>query len=198
MMRRHVGQKILLLIFLLALLLGIFILVVAQWMRVHESDKVLAAVDIHQRYDAILVLGAKVYDSGRLSPMLRDRVQKAVQLYQAGMAPVVIMSGDRHQGYDEPGAMAAAAEAAGVPKTAIVQDPKGFNTAASVARAKDEYHQKRILIVSQTYHLYRALYLAEREGLQAIGVPCEQGRYGGEFYRGLREQMARFKDWLLR
>ena len=147
------------------------------------------------KFDCILVLGCKVYSDGRLSHMLEDRVRVAVELYQMGVCNTLLMSGDhQNERYNEVDPMRNAAIAAGVPEDAIQTDPAGLSTYDSVARLAQQYQGKRVLIVTQSYHLYRALYLAQKLGLDAYGVSADLRPYAGQWKRDLREIMARCKD----
>ncbi|MBQ9132144.1 MAG: YdcF family protein [Clostridia bacterium] len=146
-------------------------------------------------FDYILVLGCLVYSDGTLSHMLEDRVKVGVSLYQAGVCDTILMSGD-HQSddYNEVDPMKAAAEAQGVPEQAILTDPLGLSTYDSIRRVLSEFAGKRIVIVTQEYHLYRALYIAEKLGIEAYGVSADLRPYRNQWTRDLRELLARCKD----
>ena len=141
-------------------------------------DKILTMEELEAvggEFDCILVLGCRVYSDGRLSAMLEDRVSTAVALYHAGIGAEILMSGDsRSVAYDETGAMCRAALAGGVPEEAIRIDPMGLSTYDSIARLLQVWHGKRVVIVTQEYHLYRALYLAEQLGIEAYGVSADR------------------------
>lgn len=146
--------------------------------------------------DCILVLGASVRGDGTPSPMLQDRLDTAISLYQSGAGDRLLMSGDRtDEYYDEVGTMKAYAVDAGVPSEDIFLDPAGLSTYESLYRAKYLFGAERIVIVTQSYHLYRALYLAEALGLDAVGVSCDTIRYSGQILRDIREVAARAKDF---
>ena len=124
--------------------------------------------------DCILVLGCGVREDGKPSDMLRDRLTRGLALYDAGAAPKLLMSGDHGRAdYDEVNTMKAVAVTAGVPSADVFMDHAGFSTYESIYRAKEIFEAKRIIIVTQEYHLYRALYLAEKLGLDAGDI---QGR----------------------
>ena len=148
--------------------------------------------------DLILVLGAGVKKDGRPSDMLADRIKVGVELYESGASDVILMSGDgAREGYDEPAAMRSAAIDSGVPDAAIVCDTLGLSTYESILRARDVYGAKKIVIVTQKYHLYRALYLADKFGVEAVGVSADLRPYRGQAFRELREILARSKDFLI-
>lgn len=147
-------------------------------------------------FDCIVVLGCGVYDDGTPSPMLRDRLERAVDLYEAGAAPKLLMSGDHgRKDYDEVNAMKKIALDRGVPAEDIFTDHAGFSTYDTVYRAKEVFLAEKVLIVTQEYHLYRALYIAKRLGLDARGVGSDQHTYYGQRFRDLREVAARCKDF---
>lgn len=147
--------------------------------------------------DCILVLGCYVHENGQPSAMLADRLQRGVALYDAGAAPKIIMSGDHGQTtYDEVNAMKAYALARGVPSEDVFMDHAGFSTYESLYRARDVFQAKKILIVTQDYHLHRALYIAKALGLEAYGVPADYRDYAGQLGRDVREVLARNKDFV--
>lgn len=146
--------------------------------------------------DCILVLGCLVHDSGRPSDMLSDRLRRGVALYEAGAAPKLLMSGDHgREDYDEVDAMKRYAVDAGIPSEDVFMDHAGFSTYESLYRARDVFQAQKILIVTQEYHLYRALHIAKRLGLEAYGVASDYHTYWGQSARDVREILARVKDW---
>jgi vancomycin permeability regulator SanA len=148
--------------------------------------------------DCILVLGAKVQEGGRLSAMLEDRVLQGIRLYEAGVSDRLLMSGDHgRKGYDEVNSMKKYAVDKGVPPDNVFMDHAGFSTYDSMYRARDIFRAEKIVIVSQRFHLYRAVYVARALGLDAYGVASEPRVYGNEAYNNLREFFARIKDFLM-
>jgi vancomycin permeability regulator SanA len=146
--------------------------------------------------DAILVLGARVWDDGQPSAILKDRLQKGVDLYDAGASDRLLMSGDHGQdNYDEVNAMKDFVVEQGVPPEVVFMDHAGFSTYESLYRARDIFQIKTVVIVSQQYHLYRALYIAERLGLNAYGVSCDRRVYNPYLLFSVRETLARCKDF---
>jgi len=147
--------------------------------------------------DCILALGARVMPSGAPSHMLEDRCRRAVALWKDGAAPVILMSGDHGQvEYDEVTAMKQYAVDQGVPSPAVFMDHAGFSTYDSMYRARDVFQAKKIIIVTQRYHLFRALYIARQLGLEAYGVSCDYRAYATQTQNSLRELLARCKDFL--
>ena len=145
--------------------------------------------------DCILILGAGVRN-GKPTPMLRDRLLTGIELYEKGTAKKIIMSGDHGSSdYDEVNTMRLFAVERGVPEEDIFMDHAGFSTYDSVYRAKKVFEAKSIIIVSQKYHLYRALYISEKLGVKACGVSANLNKYGGQLKREIREILARDKDF---
>lgn len=147
--------------------------------------------------DCIVVLGCGVRPDGQPSDTLADRIAQGVALYEKGASPKLLMSGDHSRSdYDEVNTMRNVAVEAGVPADDVFMDHAGFSTYESMYRARDVFGAKRIVIVSQRYHLYRALYVAERLGLDAYGVSADLRPYAGQEAREVREILARDKDFL--
>ena len=145
--------------------------------------------------DCILVLGCGLRADGSPSRMLQDRLDRGIELYQSAAAPKLLMSGDHGQEqYDEVNAMKKTAVEAGIPSSDVFMDHAGFSTYDSMYRAKEVFQAKRVIIVTQRYHLYRALYIAEQIGLEAWGVAAEDVAYAGQSGREVREMLARIKD----
>ena len=156
------------------------------------SPEDFAATD---SYDCILVLGAGVRD-GRPTDMLRDRLDTAVELYFSGVAKKLLVSGDHgSDDYDEVNVMKDYAVEKGVPSEDIFMDHSGFSTYESIYRADAVFGVESCIIVTQKYHLFRALYAAEQFGLRAVGVSADVREYSGAFYRETRETLARVQDF---
>lgn len=146
--------------------------------------------------DCILVLGAGIKDSQTPSAMLKDRLDTAIMLYKAGIAPKLLLSGDNGTvSHNEIHVMLKYVKAAGVPDKDICCDHAGFSTYDSMYRAKSIFKVRKAVIVTQSYHMYRALYIAEKLGLKTLGVASDQKKYKGQAKRELREVLARNKDF---
>lgn len=146
--------------------------------------------------DAIVVLGASVYADGTPSGILQDRLDDGIALYFAGVAPKIIMSGDNGTAsYNEVRVMKQYAIARGVPSEDIFCDHAGFSTYESMYRAKYVFGCERIVVATQTYHLYRALWSAKSLGMQATGVPSDYREYQKQLQYDIREIPARTKDF---
>ena len=146
--------------------------------------------------DCILVLGAGLSGNGRPSTILADRLDYALRLYEAGASDRLLMSGDHSRvDYDEVTAMKAYAMERGAASSDIFLDHAGFSTYESVYRARDVFQAERVIIVTQGYHLYRALYIADRLGLEAYGVASDARGYARQPIYTAREIAARCKDF---
>ncbi|MBQ9805550.1 MAG: YdcF family protein [Clostridia bacterium] len=160
--------------------------------RIQTVEELLAGT---KEFDCILILGCGVYSDGSLTPMLSDRVEVGVSLYQKGLCDRILMSGDhRDDSYNEVDPMKQTAISMGVASESIITDPYGLSTYDSIARTATVFGAKRVLIVTQEYHLPRALYLAERFGIDAYGVSADLRAYQGQMKYDVREIFARCKD----
>ena len=152
--------------------------------------------NIEKEYDAILVLGAGVRSDGSMSDMLRDRMDRAIELYFEGASGKLLVTGDHgRDNYDEVNTMKQYAVESGVPSSDVFMDHAGFSTYETMYRAKEVFQARKVVIVTQEYHLYRAIYIAEKLGLEAYGVASDLQSYVGQFNRDIREVMARCKDF---
>ncbi|MDR1409574.1 MAG: YdcF family protein [Oscillospiraceae bacterium] len=145
-------------------------------------------------YDCVLVLGAQIYSPTTLSPMLEDRVKYGIECYAKGAAPILLLSGDHgYDDHDEVNAMKSYCIDKGVSPDVIFLDHAGFSTYESMYRARDIFGAKRVLIVTQKFHLSRAVYIACSLGLDADGVASDPRDYGSWAYNNTREFLARVK-----
>lgn len=181
-------------------ILGIsLILIINQYVKNSVEDKIISVEEAAKQkdVDCILVLGAGIKKDSTPSPMLNDRLLQGVELYEQKAAPKLLMSGDHGSAdYDEVNVMKEFAVEAGVPTEDIFMDHAGFSTYESMYRAKDIFEADKVIIVSQEYHLYRALYVAKQLGIEAYGVAADTKEYAGQNYRDLREIVARNKDFV--
>ncbi len=145
--------------------------------------------------DCILVLGASVRGNTP-SPMLEDRLLEAISLYKKNASTKIIMSGDNGtNNYDEVNVMKRYAIDRGIDSSDIFMDHAGFSTYESIYRAKEIFNVDKMIIVTQNYHLYRALHIASMFGIEAYGVNALENDYSGQFPRDVREVLARNKDF---
>ena len=183
------------------LVVAIFILIVFSinlYVKLSTKKQILTNNDYSslQNIDCIIVLGAGIWGD-KPSPMLEDRLLQAIDLYKKGVTSKIIMSGDHGKAeYDEVNVMKKFAIEKGIPSEDIFMDHAGFSSYESIYRAKYIFEAKKVVVVTQEYHLYRALHIANSLGLEAYGVGADPRQYVGALYRELREILARNKDFI--
>ena len=198
-MKKRVLVRILIALVGLILLAGVMVLAINAHVVGRTRNAILTPEEAagKENIDCILVLGCRVYEDGSLSHMLQDRLQRGLELYTAGIAPKLLMSGDHGQKeYDEVNAMKGFAVENGVPSEDVFMDHAGFSTYESLYRAKEVFGVEKVIIVTQEYHLHRALYIAQQLGLEAYGVASDYRSYAGQILRDIREILARNKDFV--
>ena len=172
--------------------------VAANIVVLSSGDRIRQELDASEKYDCILILGAGLHPDGTPSDMLADRLAIGVELYVAGVSDVILVSGDRSgEDYDEVSAMEKYCLDNGVPAEAIVKDGAGYSTYESIKNIADGSRYGRVVVVTQKYHLYRALYIAEKLGIESVGVSADERSYAGQWVRDAREVAARMKDAIL-
>ena len=191
--------RILCFVLLLMTMLMILVLSAGIFMRASSAKSIMtlegfSADGVEGEFDCILVLGAGLTADGTPSPMLSDRIDTAIALYELGACDKIVMSGDHTGSYNEVAAMKQQAMDAGVSGRNIFLDHQGYSTYESIWRAKEVFGAERVLIVSQEYHLYRAIYIAGQLGIDAVGLSSDNRVYAGSVGREVREVLARYKD----
>jgi vancomycin permeability regulator SanA len=150
-----------------------------------------------EKVDCIIVLGAAVRPDGTPSLMLKDRLDKAAELYEEGVSDKIIVSGDhREADYDEVNTMKRYLIETGIPSEAVYMDHAGLSTYDTMYRAVNVFGVESAVIVTQNYHIYRSVHNAESLGIEAYGVSTKDVAYSGQTYREFREVIARVKDIL--
>lgn len=138
-----------------------------------------------------LMLGTSPYFANQY---FKNRIEAAVQLFQAGKIKCILVSGDNHvEGYDEPTAMKKALLLRGIPDSCIVLDYAGFRTLDSIVRCKEVFGQNEFTIISQEFHNERAIFIAEKYGIKAIAFNAQDVSKNYGFKTALREYLARAK-----
>ena len=191
-------KKRLLIVLSAALLLALLPFGISAFVCASVQDRILTPDDAASlSADAILVLGARVWDNGNPSGILEDRLITGILAYEAGASNRLLMSGDHGQDeYDEVNVMKNYAMAQGIPSENIFMDHAGFSTYESLYRARDVFAVQSVVIVTQRYHLYRALYVARALGLDAYGVSADRRDYNSYWLFDVRETFARCKDFV--
>lgn len=178
----------------LAIFVILFVFLINVLMIYQEHNNIVSIKSCDNNPECIMILGCGIWNN-RPSPMLEDRLNTGISLYEAGIAPKILVTGDHgQQGYDEVSVMKNYLLEAGIPSEDIFMDHAGFSTYESIVRGKKVFGIQRMLIVSQKYHLYRALFIADEIGIDAISVNSDPRCYRGQFMRELREIIARVKD----
>ncbi|WP_399884712.1 vancomycin high temperature exclusion protein [Streptomyces sp. BBFR51] len=161
----------------------------ATWMRLVTGDRLRTTADV-PRTEVAVVFGAGLWD-GEPSPYLAHRLDAAAELYRAGRIEVVLVSGDNsREEYDEPDAMRAYLVRHGVPDGRIVSDYAGFDTWDSCVRAKKIFGVDRAVLISQGFHIRRAVALCQEAGVASYGVGVDDKHDVTWYYGGAREILA--------
>ena len=185
------------LLYIFGLIIFVIIIVFALNGLVVDTTKgrIIKEEDIKEDYDAILVLGCKVNPDGTPSMMLSNRVEKGIELYKKTGFKLILSGDHGKEEYDEVNTMKKMVLDESIPKEDVFLDHAGFSTYDSIYRAKKVFNAKKIIIVSQRYHLFRALYIADKLGLEAYGVAADDIPYKMiNIKNEIREVLARDKD----
>ena len=178
----------------------IFVVYTNVYMVNSQKDKIYRLDEIGNfgtGYDCVIVFGAGVKPNGEPSDMLADRMETGTEVMNSGITDRMIVSGDHGaKEYDEVRTMKDYAVKRGIDSEKIFKDHAGFSTYDTLYRARDVFKVKKAVLVTQKYHLTRALYLAQSMGIEAVGVSADLHEYRGQSYRQAREYIARTKDML--
>lgn len=191
-------KKIIIIFLIVIITVAIIVLGINAYVKGSTKNQIIRNNDYSnlQDIDCIVVLGAGVWGENP-SPMLEDRLLEGIKLYENNVAPKIIMTGDHgREEYDEVNVMKKFAMDKGVPSGDIFMDHAGFSTYESLYRAKEIFEADKVVIVTQEYHLYRALHIANELGIEAYGVASDPRQYVGAAYREIREVLARNKDFV--
>lgn len=191
-MKKILKGLIILLLLLIVIILSINLIVI---MTTKSKIKEMENIEL-QDVDCILILGAGIRNNGP-SPMLEDRLLTGIELYENGMSKKILVSGDHtSDDYDEVNVMKTYLKEKNIPSEDIFMDHAGISTYDSIYRVKNIFKAKKIIIVTQEYHLYRALYIANSLDIDAYGIPANKKEYSGQTKRDIREIAARIKDFI--
>ncbi len=166
------------------------------WIQWRYDKLVLTELDAVPARPVAIVFGAGVRADGRLTPMLADRMETAIELYRAGKVRKLLVSGDnRFADYDEPTAMYNYAVARGVPAADVVRDFAGRRTYDTCYRAGAIFGVQDALLVTQRFHLPRALFTCRSLGIDALGVSADRRVYWSNAYYRFRDAFATLRAW---
>ena len=191
-MKRKIKGLIIFLISTIIVILSINIIVITTTKnKIKEIDEINM-----QEIDCILILGAGIRNN-RPSPMLEDRLKTGIELYQNGISKKILVSGDHTTNdYDEVNVMKTYLKEQKIPSEDIFMDHAGISTYDSIYRAKNIFKVEKMIIVTQKYHLYRALYIANSLDIEVYGIDATNKEYSGQTKRDIREFAARIKDFI--
>lgn len=193
---KKVIKKIILILFIIGIITLIGSLIINEIVKNSTKNQILTIEELADKeIDCILILGAGIWDN-KPSPMLEDRLITGFNAYEELAIPVII-SGDHGQvKYDEVNVMKSYLIDKGIASNVLFMDHAGFSTYESVYRAKEIFEAKKVLIVTQNYHLYRALYIANKLGIDAYGLNADIRTFKNQPIYNLREYLARNKDFV--
>lgn len=184
-------------IIVILIFIGILIMLgINEYIKYSVKDKIITEKDITEDFNVALVLGAGL-KNGKPSPVLKDRLDTALMLYKNNKVSKIIVSGDHgNKNYDEVNVMKNYLKNEGVLSEDIFMDHAGFSTYDSIYRLREIFNVKKVIIVTQKYHLYRSLYIAKKLEIDAEGISATKRHYAGELKFALREVIARDKDFV--
>lgn len=186
---KHILSAALAFLFWLAAALVILVIIVNAYIDQQTRSFTYASVAAAPRAETALVLGASVRSSGELSPVLRDRADAALALYKAGKVKNILVSGDNSTvAHNEVNPVRTYLLKAGIPDADIFLDHAGFDTYSTMYRARDIFKVASVTVVTQPFHMPRALFIARSLGLDAVGLDAGGGLVDAKNY--LRESLA--------
>jgi len=192
--RKSRRRRLALLVALAVIILPVAVVGLTNWLIVRAARPHILPLDALPECQVAIVLGAGVWRDGTPSSILRDRLDAGIELYRAGRVRKLLLSGDHGQKhYDEVNAMRRHILAAGVPAGDVFLDHAGFSTYESMYRAREVFRVRRAIVVTQRFHLARAVYTARQLGLDAWGYAADRRRYAAAARNALRETLARCK-----
>ena len=191
-------KKIIKYITLLVLIISIIIISINLYVVNITKQQIskIEEIDLNKDVDCIVILGAGVRGNSP-SPMLEDRLITGIELYNKRISDKIIVSGDHgKEYYDEVNVMKTYLQENNIKSENIFMDHAGFSTYDSIYRIKEIFKAQKIIIVTQEYHLYRALYIAKQLDVEAYGVVANRREYQFQLKRDIREMAARVKDFI--
>ncbi len=181
---------VLIVIILVPVIINFYVILSTKNRIVSGNSELLTDIDY------IVILGAGIR-RGKPSPMLEDRLKTGISLYNNDISNKILITGDHmNDDYDEVTVMKNYLLEHGIPEEDIITDNYGISTYDSIYRVKNVYKSNKVVIVSQRYHLYRALFLSDNLDLESYGVEADLRYYYGQWYREIREILARNKDFI--
>lgn len=177
--------------------IGLLLILWVDWWVARSGQPLIVNLDAVETCDCVIVPGALVYANQTPSQMLKDRLDVALQVYRAGKTDRILVSGDHGQkDYDEVNVMRQYLIDQGVAAEHVFMDHAGFDTYDTMYRARDVFLVRKAVVVTQKFHLLRALYIGEQLGMDVQGVTSDVWEYPRAAYYRFREYLARFKAFL--
>ena len=176
-----------------------FVLIINLNIVSKTNDNIVSIEEIHKLsndFDCIIILGAGVKSNGTPTDMLRDRLLTGHEAYKQLDSPILVSGDSENLDYTETTTMKQFLIDKDISEDNIISDGYGLSTYESIWRAKNVYGYNKILIISQKYHLHRAIYIAQKLGITAYGVDGALTSYGKQPIYSFREYLARIKDML--
>ena len=190
-------KKIFIIILIIIALGLIYSVIVNAVVKGSTKDQIIDIDELTSKeFDCVIVLGAGVRNDGTPSPMLEDRLLTGFAAYSELSIPIIVSGDHGTELYDEVNVMKAYLIGEGIDSNVIFMDHAGFSTYESIYRAKEIFEAKSILIVTQEYHLYRALYIANGLDIEAYGLNADIRDFRNQPYYDFREYLARNKDFI--
>ena len=187
-------KVILITVVVLILLAVLTVFSVDRWVAWKGGRAIMESEELEPPYDAIIVLGAQVLNNSYPSVMLQDRLDSSVELYQAGFSDRILVTGDhREDNYNEVRVMGRYLLEQGIPDEVIFMDHYGLDTYDSIYRSHHVFEIEKAIVVTQTFHLQRALYIARSLDFDYHGYASDARNYQSSTYTFLREYGARLK-----
>ncbi|WP_373057514.1 vancomycin high temperature exclusion protein [Zunongwangia sp. H14] len=187
-------KKIILTFSICVVLASLIVLGFEAYLKKDTANLIYDQIENVPTANTVIVLGASVHSNGKLSPVLEDRMETAIELYQAGKVEQFLVSGDhKTEDYDEVGAMKNYLLQRGVPANKILEDHAGFDTYDSMYRSDEVIGIKDAIVVTQRFHLPRTMFIAKNLGLNYIGYVADKKKYKTSTRLMRREKLANFK-----
>lgn len=163
--------------------------------KLSQEKNIKKISEVNEQYAAIIVLGCRIMEGIRPSDMLKDRLDTALKTYQHHKTKIIVSGDHGKVNYDEVGVMKKYLIENNVPSEDIIMDHNGFSTYETMYRAKHTFLINKAIIITQRYHLYRALYIANKLGIKSIGIDATLRHYNKQKKRKIREILASTKDF---
>ena len=195
---KTIAKKLIKIIILTAIIIAVFTAVINAVVILSTRSAVKDYEDFEGHYDCIIVLGCGIVDNSIPTDLMVDRLDTAIRLYESGAADRILLSGDhRVADYNEVAVMKTYMLEHGISEDVIFVDDLGLSTSETMERAARLYDVRDAVIVTQKYHLSRAVYLARNYGIDCVGVIATGHTFVAQPYYSAREYLARVKDFFL-